>query len=157
MNRSPSPASQVEVQIAGSLPATADPASLRRAADTALEMEGQTASGGLSIVITDDAEIQRLNLQFLGIDAPTDVLAFAAREAEAPFVTPPEEAGYLGDVIISLPRALAQAAEQGHPVEDELVLLVVHGVLHLLGYDHATPQAEAAMWARQAAILAQLP
>jgi len=64
-----------------------------------------------------------------------------------------DEPPYLGDVIVSLPRAREQAAEHGHSTMQELRLLVVHGVLHLLGYDHATPAEEAAMWARQDAIL----
>jgi len=114
-------------------------------------------------VLTDDAEIQALNRQFRGIDAPTDVLSFAMQD-ESPedqgFVVAPEQdaetRAYLGDVIVSYPRAAAQAAEQGHSVLAELRLLVVHGVLHLLGYDHATPQDQARMWAIQDVVLERL-
>jgi probable rRNA maturation factor len=89
------------------------------------------------------------------MDQPTDVLAFAAQEGEA-FVLPEGEPPYLGDVIVSYPTALAQATEAGQPVTAELALLVVHGCLHLLGYDHAEPDEQARMWARQGAILDSL-
>ncbi len=68
----------------------------------------------------------------------------------------PEAGGYLGDVIVSYPRAVVQAGEHGHPVEQELNLLVVHGLLHLLGYDHASEEERALMWARQETILTAL-
>jgi probable rRNA maturation factor len=105
----------------------------------------------LSLVLADDEQMRQLNRQFLDIDAPTDVLAFPSSE-----VDPDSQVEYLGDVIISYPRALAQSEEGGHTVEDELCLLVVHGVLHLLGYDHSNEQEKTAMWAQQAQILAQL-
>ena len=104
-------------------------------------------------MITDDSGIQSLNRDFLGYDTPTDVLAFSALEDDGPFVSAPEAGGYLGDVIVSYPRAVAQAQEHGHSPEQELNLLVVHGILHLLGYDHADDEAKAAMWARHDAIL----
>ena len=123
-------------------------------------MEAVRLDASLSIVITDDAEIQALNHQFRGIDAPTDVLSFGEEPPETDhkqtgfsFVAAPEEPPYLGDVILSYPRAAEQAVEHGQSTEQELRLLIVHGVLHLLGYDHATPDQEAEMWARQAACL----
>jgi probable rRNA maturation factor len=118
---------------------------------TALGLEGK--EGQVTVVITDDEGIQQLNRQFLGHDQPTDVLAFGTGDGEEPFVAAPEAGGYWGDVIVSYPRASEQAAEQSHPVERELRLLVIHGVLHLLGYDHATEEDRAAMWARQDEIL----
>jgi probable rRNA maturation factor len=90
----------------------------------------------------------------LGIDAPTDVLAFSAQEETEIFVVAPETVEYLGDVIVSYPRAVAQAGEARHEVEQELDLLIVHGLLHLLGYDHAEEEEKTLMWARQEAILA---
>ena len=75
---------------------------------------------------------------------------------EAPFVEAPGQPLSLGEAIISHPRATAQAVEAGHSVEAELALLAVHGTLHLLGYDHATPEEKAVMWAAQEAILAGL-
>lgn len=106
----------------------------------------------LSVVLTDDAEIQSLNRQFRGIDAPTDVLSFGQEPAEQ-FVEAPDEPPYLGDVILSYPRAQEQATEQGHSTLQELRVLIVHGVLHLMGYDHATPEGKARMWARQDEVL----
>jgi probable rRNA maturation factor len=110
----------------------------------------------VTVVVTDDVGIQELNRDFLGIDAPTDVLSFGAQEAAGPFVAAPEAGNYLGDVILSYPQAAAQAAEQGHPAGGELDLLVVHGLLHLLGYDHAAEAEQAVMWARQDEILNNL-
>jgi probable rRNA maturation factor len=89
--------------------------------------------------------LRKLNRKFLGIDAPTDVLSF-----------PSAEDVELGDVIISLARARAQAKHGGHPLIDELRLLVAHGVLHLLGYDHATPAQKRRMWAAQAEALRRI-
>jgi probable rRNA maturation factor len=109
----------------------------------------------LSIVLTDDAALHELNLRHRGVDAPTDVLAFSDEEDEVggPFIEPPEAPRYLGDVIISFHRADAQAAAVGHDTLAELQLLVVHGVLHLLGYDDVTKDQRAQMWAVQADIL----
>ena len=156
----PEDAVQVEINIeiapdhAGEVPAER----LRAVAGAVLRAEDPTGAGPseLTLVITDDAGIQSLNRDFLGHDAPTDVLAFAALEDSGPFVAAPEAGGYLGDVIISYPRAVAQAQEHGHSPEQELDLLVVHGILHLLGYDHADKEGKAAMWARQDAILVGL-
>ncbi len=108
----------------------------------------QSARGDLSIVLTDDSQLQQLNRDFLDIDAPTDVLSFPASETD-----PESGTAYLGDVIISVPRAREQALGAAHPLDSEVQLLVVHGVLHLLGYDHAEPAEKSRMWAAQAAIL----
>jgi probable rRNA maturation factor len=108
----------------------------------------QSAEGDLSIVLTDDARLRQLNRDYLGIDAPTDVLSFPASETD-----PETGKSYLGDVLISIPRAEAQAHGAGHPLEAEVQLLVVHGVLHLLGHDHARPEDKLSMWAAQAQIL----
>ncbi|MCS7010925.1 MAG: rRNA maturation RNase YbeY, partial [Anaerolineales bacterium] len=102
----------------------------------------------LTVVLTDDREIRTLNRDFLGIDAPTDVLSFPADETD-----PETGRRYLGDVVISLQRAQQQATEGGHSLEDEVQLLVVHGVLHLLGYDHAEEEEKAHMWKLQTEIL----
>jgi probable rRNA maturation factor len=105
----------------------------------------------LTLVLADDETIQALNRQFLEVDAPTDVLAFPAGDKD-----PDTECDYLGDVIISLERAQLQAEAGGHTVEAELQLLVVHGVLHLLGYDHADREQKAVMWNLQAKVLAEI-
>jgi len=109
----------------------------------------------LAVVVTDDEALRELNRRYRGVDAPTDVLAFPD-ETRGPFVGAPGLPRYLGDVIISFPRAEAQAAEAGHDVQAELQLLVVHGVLHLLGYDDAVEEQRAQMWAAQAEILQAL-
>ena len=111
----------------------------------------QAVAGDLTILLSDDAQVRDLNRQYLGIDAATDVLSFPAGEAD-----PDTGATYLGDVIISVPQAAAQARAAGHGLEAEVQLLVVHGVLHLLGHDHAQPEAKARMWAAQADVLSQL-
>ena len=111
----------------------------------------QSARGDLSVVLTDDQQLRELNRDYLGIDAPTDVLSFPASEKD-----PESGEAYLGDILISVERAAQQAEAAGHPVEAELQLLVVHGVLHLLGHDHAEPEEKARMWAAQSEILKSL-
>jgi probable rRNA maturation factor len=143
----------IQVLIRPKFEALVDSTHVEQVAHTALHMESVPSDASLTVVITDDDEIQSLNRQFRDTDAPTDVLSFADDAPNPAFVHAPDEPPYLGDVILSFPRARAQAAEQGHSVEREVRLLVVHGVLHLLGYDHSEPDGEAAMWARQGAIL----
>jgi probable rRNA maturation factor len=109
------------------------------------------ASADLTIVLTDDAQLHKLNREYLGVDAPTDVLSFPASETDPETGTP-----YLGDILISIPRAKQQAQAAGHSVEDEVQLLVVHGTLHLLGHDHATAAEKNRMWQAQAEVLLQL-
>ena len=114
----------------------------------------------VALVITDDEAVQALNRDYRGIDAPTDVLSFAAQEDAAgePDLDLPADLAaeidrHLGDVIIAYPYAAHQAERFGNSVGAELRLLAIHGTLHLLGYDHATPEEEDAMWAEQEAIL----
>jgi len=109
----------------------------------------------LAVVITDDEALRELNRRYRGVDAPTDVLAFP-NETRGPFVSAPGFPRYLGDVIISFPRAASQAAESGHPTETELQLLAVHGVLHLLGYDDEAEEERARMWKAQSEVLQAL-
>ena len=118
-----------------------------------LEALRQTGSGtaDLTIVIGDDTQLHALNRQFLGVDAPTDVLSFPVDDTD-----PDSGERYLGDILISYPRAAAQAASAGHVVQEELQLLVVHGVLHLLGLDHAAPEEKTRMWEIQAQVLKSL-
>ena len=107
----------------------------------------------LSIEFIGDRRMRRLNAQYRGRDMTTDVLAFAMREGPGP------RSVLLGDVVISVPRAAKQAAEHGHPVERELAVLLIHGVLHLLGYDHERSAAEARRMRRKerALLLAVTP
>ncbi|MCS7221442.1 MAG: rRNA maturation RNase YbeY [Anaerolineae bacterium] len=138
------------------LSATVDEEDLIHAVQAALDAEGRS-DGEVTVVLTDDAQVQELNRRYAGVNAPTDVLAFSAREGAPGFVIPPEAAGYLGDIIISIPYAARQAAEQGHSLAAELRMLAVHGALHLLGYDHSTAEEQAEMWRRQDSILRALP
>ncbi len=119
---------------------------IERAAQTALTH--QSADGDLTVVLTDDARLHQFNRDYLGVDAPTDVLSFPASETD-----PETGARYLGDILISIPCANAQAKSANHPLESEVQLLVVHGVLHLLGHDHAEAGKKTKMWKAQAEIL----
>jgi probable rRNA maturation factor len=145
----------ITIVIAEPFSALVDEEALRAIVQRTLRLEGWPAAE-LTVVVTDDAQVQQLNREYRGLDEPTDVLSFSAQETlpdAAAFVSAPELAHYLGDVVIAYPYAAAQAPTFGRFVADELALLAVHGTLHLLGYDHATPVEEEAMWARQAAIL----
>lgn len=143
-------------------PKTKFPAKLlERAAKAALEQQSAAPESDLTIVLTDDARIQKLNRDYLGIDAPTDVLSFPASEMadshiDASEIDPETGSPYLGDILISVPYAAQSAAKAGHPLEAEMQLLVVHGVLHLLGHDHAKVREKARMWKAQAEILESL-
>ncbi len=142
---------EVEVQILHDYVNILSADRLREVAQAVLRDED--VAGQATLVITDDQGIQELNRNYLGRDVPTDVLAFSAQEQAGAFVVAPEMGGYLGDVIVSYPRAVSQAKEYGHPEDRELYLLIVHGILHLLGYDHADEQEKAVMWAKQEAVL----
>ena len=103
----------------------------------------------LSIVLCDDATIHPLNRDYRGKDKPTDVLSFAQREGDFAFL----EDNLLGDVIISMETTRRQADERGHSVETELRVLLVHGILHLLGYDHIKDDEAEIMEAKEREIL----
>jgi len=105
----------------------------------------------MTLVVSDDAQLRQLNQDFLGIDSPTDVLAFQVGD-----IDPDTGSLYLGDVILSYQQAQIQATSAGQPVIDELSLLVVHGVLHLLGYDHDNDENMSAMWKIQNEILRRI-
>jgi probable rRNA maturation factor len=146
-------AALVQVQIEEPFETSVSPDWLKAAAGATLEMEGYD-SGEVTLVVTGDEAVRALNRTYLGIDASTDVLSFGGEPPD--FVSPPSADVYLGDVVISYPQAKKQASAAGHPVESEIALLVVHGVLHLLGYDHVRPEDKAVMWERQGHILSRL-
>jgi len=132
---------------------------LLNAAETVLKLCDAPQPANLTLVLCDDAEIQSLNQQFRGIDAPTDVLSFPAEplSAEIAALVAAAEGEYeLGDVLIGLPYTQRRVAEAQHSLDQELALLVIHGVLHLLGHDHDTAENQAAMWAVQAQALQAL-
>jgi probable rRNA maturation factor len=125
---------------------------------TASQMEAVT--GEVVVTLVDNERIRELNRDYRGIDRATDVLSFAMNEMgedELEIIFDEEEVpNMLGDIIISVPKAMEQANEYGHTLERELGFLVVHGFLHLLGYDHQNEEEEKEMFGKQEAILAQL-
>ena len=121
---------------------------LRNAARRLLRAEKAPASSEASVVLTDDERIAELNKTYRAVDGPTDVLAFSQREGEESFPEEPEE-NLLGDVVISVETARRQADEHGNSLDDEVEMLLVHGLLHLMGYDHAEPEEARKMFAKQ--------
>ena len=122
----------------------------------------------VSLVIADDVTVRCLNRDYRGLDELTDVLAFSTSHGgqwegkgeppgkapqELSFVMPAQEPQHLGEVIISYPQVVQQAREHAVGIEDELALLIVHGVLHLVGFDHRELQQEAEMRAKEQEIL----
>lgn len=125
---------------------------IEETANFTLQHQGMDiATTDLSIVIEDNVKLQELNSQFRGIDAPTDVLSFSSDEDE-----PDSESSYIGDIIISFEKAKEQAETAGHPAANEVQLLIIHGVLHLLGFDHYTDSEKEEMWHIQEQIIEDL-
>ena len=117
-----------------------------------LKAEGVASPFEVSLVFTNSETVRQLNRDYRGVDEPTDVLAFSMLPQKGPdssFPLPPDGFTRLGEVIISFPQAAEQAKEQGHSPERELALLVIHGILHLLGYDHEEPEEESKMRERE--------
>jgi probable rRNA maturation factor len=107
--------------------------------------------GDVSIVIVGDEEILQLNQEFAATNSPTDVLSFPSGE-----IDPDSGDIYYGDIVISYPHAEAQAVTAGHPVTAEIQLLVIHGMLHLLDFDHLEDEEKKEMWSVQKDILDKL-
>ena len=121
-----------------------------------LKAEGVAPPYEVSLVFTDSATVQQLNRDYRGVDEPTDVLAFYMlphKGVDSSFALPPDGVTRIGEVIISYPQVVAQAKEQRHSPERELALLVIHGILHLLGYDHEEPEEESEMRVRERELL----
>lgn len=141
----------IHIEIADELEKTIDLDLVEDAARETLQYEHAPEEADVTIVLTGDEQVKELNRQYLDIDDTTDVLSFPAD-----FIDPDTTHTYLGDVVISYPKAKAQAESGGHTLENELKLLVVHGLLHLLGYDHVDEEEKAEMWAVQTEILSRL-
>ncbi|MFN8640037.1 MAG: rRNA maturation RNase YbeY [Dehalococcoidia bacterium] len=150
--------------LEGATRALVDDEAVRALCARVLEEEEIEDAAGLTIVFADDALLRSLNRQHRDLDVPTDVLSFPAWEGSpedgdgepAPPSVPrdaDEPGPYLGDIAISVETAARQATEAGLPTEDELAHLVLHGVLHIIGYDHETPEDDAEMRAREEEIL----
>ena len=159
---------RIDVQIFPAFQGTVSPSHLRQLAQQALEAGKGPQEAALGLVLADDATVHRLNRDYRGLDETTDVLAFAFDHPgyyegeeepppipnDEPFIAASQEESFLGEVIVSFPQCVRQAEAQGHPVMEELALLITHGVLHLLGYDHLDPDEERVMKEREAAALA---
>ena len=122
-----------------------------------LAAQGSADNVEMGLVITTEERVQQLNQSYRGRDEPTDVLAFSAIEEIGkgfpPFIPPPDGMLHLGEVIISYPQAAMQAEEHQHSLKKEITILIIHGVLHLLGYEHDKPELERQMRAREEEIL----
>ena len=127
-------------------------AAMEEIACMALTAHGLPCETEISLTLCRDEEIHQLNKQWRSVDAPTDVLSFPLLESEEVEADPDEEI-LLGDIVISLERAAAQAQDFGHSVERELLYLFVHGVLHLLGYDHLEESEQVEMRAVEESLL----
>jgi len=152
---------ETDIQIDEQFQNEIDAMLIEQAVAAALATEGVAGAIEVSVLVTDDATLHQLNRDYRNVDAPTDVLSFADDEqidgASTAFVRPPDAPRYLGDLAISYERVVAQAAEYGHSRARELAFLTVHGILHLLGYDHERGEVEqAAMRAHEELIMQQL-
>lgn len=130
-------------------------AAVRRAILTVGRLYG-AEDAEVSVTLTDDAHIRVINRTYRNVDRPTDVLSFALTESEEPEIVGGEGYEVLGDLVISLERMRAQAEEYGHSELRELSFLTVHGMLHLLGYDHMEEEERQEMEEEQCAVMEEL-
>jgi probable rRNA maturation factor len=128
---------------------------LHRLAIGVLKAEEAAGPLELGVVVTTDDEVHTLNKEYLGHDYNTDVISFGM-ESEKEFITPEDRPAYLGDVVISYERAAEQGPEYGHTTEQEVATLMVHGLLHLLGYDDIEDEAQERMHRRQDELMRRL-
>ena len=133
----------------------ADITAVRRAIETVGRLYG-AEDAEVSVTLTDDAHIHELNRIYRAVDRPTDVLSFALTESEEPEIVGAQGHDVLGDLVISLEHVAAQAEEYGHSPLRELSFLTVHGMLHLLGYDHMEEAERQEMEAEQRAVMEEL-
>ena len=134
----------VHITIADEFRLNIDSSIVERAVETTLDNHSVDKHVSLSVIRANDERVHELNHKYRGVDAPTDVLSFPGGHND-----PDDGSLYLGDVIVSYPRSQLQAEEHGHPVEDELQFLVIHGILHLLGFDHLSLEEKNRMWSAQ--------
>lgn len=126
---------------------------IKTVAAAALSCENVKDDAEISFTLTDNETIHYLNKKHRGIDRPTDVLSFPLIDFNTEDINAIDGTIYLGDIIISIDKAKAQAEEYGHSLDRELGFLTAHSMLHLLGYDHMTPEEEKVMFAKQDNIL----
>lgn len=130
-----------------------DEAKLQRLAAYAFEALHVHPDAELAIVLVDEAAIEQLHVQWMDEPGPTDVLSFPMDELRPGSIDKPTPAGLLGDVVICPQVAEQQALTAGHSTEQEILVLLTHGILHLLGFDHATAEEEAEMFGLQRDLL----
>lgn len=130
-----------------------DEAKILRVADFALGVMHVSEEAELNIVLVDEAAMEQLHVQWMDEPGPTDVLSFPMDELRPGTEEEPTPPGLLGDIVLCPQVAESQAETAGHPTIDELLLLTAHGVLHLLGFDHAEPEEEREMFGIQRDIL----
>ncbi|MFH1382566.1 MAG: rRNA maturation RNase YbeY [Chloroflexota bacterium] len=152
---------EINVLVDASLKKSISKKWLEKLTGRVLLAAGVEANAELSLMVTNQEKVHELNLKYLGRDAPTDVLSFPMLPVQpplstSPFVSPPDGVKHLGEVVISYPQAALQAEEHGHPVKREIAILIIHGVLHLLGYDHVGSAPGRKMRTREAQILASI-
>jgi len=146
---------KVEINIDEAFIEKADEGRLRHVVEQVMRAESVDINTEVSLLVTGDETMTELNRTYRGMDGTTDVLSFAFQE-DREFPAHPEGVTQLGEVIISLPQAERQAVERGHSLDRELTVLIIHGVLHLLGYDHQNDEEEERMTGREQRVLARL-
>ncbi len=133
---------------------------LQSLAEQVLAVQEAGSETEMGLVIANQNRVRQLNWSYLGKDEPTDVLAFSMLPAQQipgiNFPLPPDGVQHLGEVIISYPQAVIQAKEHQHSIKKEVAILIIHGILHILGYDHKTPELERQMSAKEAEILSNM-
>ena len=145
--------------IEDGVPASLDADRLRGVAERVLKEQGVGSEAAMGLVIATGERIRQLNRDYLGKDGPTDVIAFAMLPEGGDqwrFVMPPDGVEHLGEVIVSYPQAVIQAGERGHSVEREMTILIIHGILHLLGYDDREAEPKRRMNEREVEILSRI-
>ncbi len=128
-----------------------DVLAIQKAATTALDAAQYDEAASLTVIVTTEEHVQQLNRDFANLNKATDVLTFAAEDQL--YETEEDEPPYLGDIVIAYRIAEVQAHQRQQSVSSELQRLTVHGVMHLLGFDHGTPDEQAEMWALESIAL----
>ena len=128
---------------------------VQKAIEWVLRSNNAPSHSAMTVVLTGNDEVQVLNRDFRDVDAPTDVLSFPS-DVDLGSEVADEAEAYLGDLVLAFPYISGQAEREGHSVEDEVLLAVIHGTLHLLGYDHDSVENQTMMWEKQSAALAAM-
>jgi len=152
---------RVGIQLKPGLDSPYDRKWLKFIISTSLALEDVQQPYEINLLVTDNSTIHKLNKKYRRIDRPTDVLSFAYAEPYSTtenieFIAPQEDVNYLGEIVVSYPYIMEQAGKYAGSVEDELTLIIVHGVLHLLGYNHETAADAKKMRLRERSITSQI-